>query len=253
MTSLVGVSSSSLPHASAPELLHIATRIGAQCLDLRAGRGQGWESRLDLIAERMPVAFVGVSATLGTGVPADPAPGLMRVVLKRRIPLRFFVAPLADVAAVRRFGADVDRLRDTWGPDLRLVVEPHAATPALALLDEVLARHGIGAVVDTLGLVRLRSTIAQARLFLLRHAVAVQVKGLTRRDGSYRHVGLNSTPSLTAWTLALIGDTALPVTVETKAGTAAQDIRTLRRALTRRDGPSPTLVPPEVASCVSVS
>ncbi|KUO20693.1 hypothetical protein [Streptomyces dysideae] len=251
MTPLVGVSSSSLPHASAPELLHIATRIGAQCLDLWAGRGEGWDPQLDLIAERMPVAFVGVSATLGSGVPADLTPGVMRVVLKRRIPLRLFVAPLADVAAVRRFGADVDRLRDTWGPDLRLVVEPHAATPTLALLDEVLAQHGIGAVVDTLGLVRLRASIAAARAFLLRHAVAVQVKGLTRRDGTYRHVGLNSTPSLTAWTLTLIDGAALPVTVETRSGTAAQDIRILRRALTSHHHPLP--VPPEVASCVSVS
>jgi hypothetical protein len=251
---LIGVSSSSLPHASASDLLASAADVDAHCVDLRVGRGQGWEPQLDLIAATLPVAFVGVGATLGGGVPAAPAPpDLMRVVVDRGIVLRLFVDPLDDAGAVGRFAADVECLRDAWGPDLRLAVEPHAASPTLARLDDVLAEHGIGAVVDTLGLVRLRASLAQACAFLHRHAVAVQVKGVALRDGAYRHVALDAAPALTAWTAALLADVRVPVTVETKAGTVAEDIRALRRATARPAGPLPAHTPREVSQCVSAS
>ncbi|KUO20707.1 hypothetical protein [Streptomyces dysideae] len=251
MTPVIGISSSSLPEASATELLSSATAMGAECVDLRAGRGQGWEPEFDLIAGRLPVAFVGVGATLGAGVPAEPAPpDLMRAAIERGIPLRLFAGPLDDAAGVRRFAADVGLLRDTWGPRLRLAVEPHTAAPTLAQLDDVLAEHGIGAVVDTLGLVRLGASLDESRAFLCRHAIAVQVKGLVLRDGVYRHTALSGAPSLTAWTAALISDARVPITVETKAGTAAEDIRTLRQAL---QGSLSAPVPQEVVSCVLAS
>ncbi|WP_328783191.1 hypothetical protein OIE52_16280 [Streptomyces canus] len=251
MNQAIGISSSSMPEASATGLLSGASAMGAECVDLRAGRDQGWEPEFDLIAGTLPVAFVGVGATLGAGVPADPAPpALMRAVIERGIPLRLFAAPLDDTAAVRRFADDVRLLRDTWGPELRLAVEPHTAAPTLAQLDEALGEHRIGAVVDTLGMARLGATLDDSRAFLLRHAIAVQVKGLVRHQGGYRHTALGHAPTLTAWTAALIGDVPLPVTVETKAGTAAEDIRTLRRAL---EGPPQAPVPQEVASCVPAS
>jgi hypothetical protein len=251
MTPMIGISSSSLPEASAPELLSSAAAMGAGCVDLRAGRGQGWEPEFDLIAKTLPVTFVGVGATLGAGVPAEPAPpDLMRAVIERGIALRLFAGPLDDAEGVRRFAADVGLLRDAWGPRLRLAVEPHTAAPTLAQLDEVLAEHGIGAVVDTLGLVRLGASLDASRAFLRRHAIAVQVKGLVLRDGAYRHTALSSAPTLTTWTAALIRDTQVPITVETKAGTAAEDIRTLRRALQEQLS---TPVPQEVTSCVHAS
>src|SRR5919198_827057 len=121
MSPPIGVSSTSVAHETAQELLQRAAAIGARCLDLRAGRGQGWEPDLELIAATLPVAFVAVSARLGAGVPAAPLPPrLMQVVLERGIVLRLFVSPVEDAAALRRFADDVERLRCAWGRDLRL-------------------------------------------------------------------------------------------------------------------------------------
>lgn len=254
MSPLVGVCSTSLRHGSARELLQAATAAGADCVDLRAGRDQKWEPELDLIADALPVAFVGVGDSLGGGVPEAPvAPGLMRSLVERGIALRLFCDRLDDAAAVRRFADDVARLRGAWGPNLRLAVEPHTEMPTLAQLDGVLAEHGVGAVVDTLALVRLRARLDEARAFLLRHGIAVQVKGIARRDGDYRHVALDAAPSLTAWTGALLAGVQVPITVETKAGTVAEDIRTVRRVTTAPAGALPAHVPQEISSCVAAS
>jgi len=254
MSLLIGVSSSSLRHKSARELLDSATAAGADCIDLRAGRNQGWEPDLDLIAAALPIAFVGVGASLGAGVPdAVAPPELMRSVIDRGIALRLFAGPLDDAAAVRGFADDVARLRRAWGPALRLVVEPHTAAPTLAQLDEVLAEHSVGAVVDLLGLVRLGARLDEARAFLRRHAVAVQVKGIASRDGDYRHVALDAAPRLTAWTQALLAGVQVPITVETKAGSVAEDIRTVRRMTAAPAGALPVDLPQEVSSCVSAS
>jgi hypothetical protein len=254
MSLLVGASSLSLPHASAQDLLRCATAAGAECIDLRAGRDQRWEPELDLIAEALPVTFVGVSACLGAGVAEAPvSPKLMHSIIKRGIALRLFVEPLADAAAVRRFAEDVARLRGAWGADLRLAVEPHTAAPSLAQLDAALAEHRVGAVVDILGLVRLSARLDQARAFLLRHAVAVQVKGLELHNGDYHHVALGASSLLTRWTAALLVGAEVPVTVETKAGTVAEDIRTLRRVTTERQDSLPNHVPQEVSLCVPAS
>jgi hypothetical protein len=255
MSLLVGVSSSCLRHGSAQDLLDCAAAVGAGCLDLRAGRGQGWELEFDLIAEALPVAFVGVSASLGAGVGEAPAPPeLMHAMIKRGIPLRLFVEPLDDATAVRRFAGDVARLRGAWGTNLRLAVEPHAAAPSLAQLDAVLAEHSVSAVVDTLGLIRQNARLDDARAFLLRHAIAVQVKGLALCDGEYHHVALDYVPLLTRWTAALLAGAAqVPVTVETKAGTVAEDIRTIRRLTADCHDTLPGHVPQEISSCVLAS
>jgi hypothetical protein len=235
MTPIVGASSSNLTHRSPSDLLQAAAAVGAACVDLRAGRGQAWEPDLDLVAGRLPVAFLGSGATLGTGVHRYPVtPELMGALIRWNIPLRLFSCPLDTRGAVRRFGADVTRLREAWGPDLRLAVEPHTAAPTLRQLDEVLAEHRIGAVVDTLGLARLGGSLGEARAFVQRHAVAVQVKGFQRRPGGdYHHVALASDVRLASWTVALLYQVAVPITVETRAGTTAEDIRTVLEGLTR--------------------
>jgi hypothetical protein len=250
MSLLVGVSSSSLPHGSAQDLLRCAAVVDADCIDLRADRGQRWEPELDLIAEALPVTFVGIGARLGAGVAEAPAPPeLMHSIIKRGIALRLFVERLDDTAGVRRFAEDVARLRGTWGPNLRLAVEPHTAVPSLAQLDAVLAEHHVGAVVDTLGLVRQSVRLHEARAFLLRHAIAVQVKGLGLRNGDYHHVALDASPSLTRWTAALLLGAQVPVTVETKAGTVAEDIHTIRRVTAGRHETVPDRIPEEISSC----
>jgi hypothetical protein len=247
----VGVSSSSLPHESARDLLRCAAAVGADCIDLRAGRGQRWEPELEFIADALPVAFVGVGDYLGSGVSETPlSPELMQTIIRRGIPLRVFAEPLTDTAVARRFGDDVARLRGTWGPDLRLAVEPHVAEPSLEQLDPLLTQHGVGAVVDTLGLVRVHARLDAARSFLLRHGIAVQVKGLAFKNGDYRHVALDASPPLVRWTAALLAGSQVPITVETKAGTSAQDISTIRRLIAEPEGAVPDDLPQEVSSCV---
>ncbi len=249
MSPLVGASSSSLPHASATELLAALARVGADCVDLRAGRAQNWEPELDRIADALPVAFVGVSATLGSGDGDSPAPpAMIETMIERRIAIRLFAGPLDDPAAEGRAAADVARLRARWGPDLRLLVEPHKALPTLGQLDVLLAAHGIGAVVDTLGLVRIEADLDRARAFLLRHGAAVQLKGIAQRGGEYRHVALDACPPLASWSAALVRGSTVPITIETKAGTVAEDIRTVRSRLAE-PGEPPSL-PQEISACV---
>lgn len=254
MSPLIGVSSSSLPHESAQDLLRRAAAVGADCIDLRAGRGQCWQPDLDLIADELPITFVGVSAHLGAGfTEMSVSPELMHSIIKRGIPLRLFVEPLDDDTSIRRFADDIEHLRTDWGPDVQLAVEPHAASPSLAQLNPVLSEHRIGAVVDILGLVRQRVRLDDARAFLMRHAVAVQVKGIGLRNGDYHHVALDASPLLSRWTAALLADAEVPVTIETKAGTVEQDIRTVRRLTAETHGTLPSHLPQEVLSCIPAS
>jgi hypothetical protein len=231
VTPRLGLSSSSCPRASARELVELAGRLGASCVDLRAGRGQGWEDDAEAVLDALPVAFLGVDGVLGAGLdPSTGTPERTAAAVERSIPVRVFVCDLADPAAAAAVAADAARLRARWGDGLRLAVETHAASPALAPLARVLEAEGIAAVVDTLGLARVGADLAAARAFLREHAVAVQVKGFERTAGGYRHVPLRRAVAVARWTVSLVADSALPVTVETKAGSAADDLAVLREA-----------------------
>jgi hypothetical protein len=233
MTPLVGLSSSSVPGLGARELVEKARQAGAECLDLRAQRGQAWEAGdFERLLDSMPVAFVGAGGRLGAGVDPSslPAP-LIPHLVARGIPLRLFSAPLEEPSAQDAFRADVQRIRDVWGDGLRLCVEVHDERPTLAQIDRELAATGVGVVLDSLGLARLGATRDDARKLVARYGVAVQVKGFVRTRDGYRHTSLASRPILLDEARELVHGSDLPVTVETKAGTWAQDVASLRSAL----------------------
>ncbi len=247
----VGFSSSSLRHNSALDLLHQAELMGATCLDLRAGRGQGWEDDLALLASKLPICFVGTDIRIGSGsIESSRVPEMVAAAAAIGIPLRCFNSELKTDEEEARFVADVAVLRSIFGPDVRLAVEMHEDNLSLERLDRVLTKANVGAIIDTLGLIRLNANFEQMSLFSQRHAIAAQVKGISSRGSDFWHVPLDRAPILAAWMAALIHSLNLPVTIETKAESISQDMDFMRCLLAEH---APRPVPAEIISCIPAS
>ena len=239
MSYRLGFSSCSAPELSADDLLELSLANDADTIDLRAGRGQAWESVAGLraIADALDVAFLALPAALGGG--ADDGAGaeeLVRAAVERGIPLRFGVVPEVESS---RFGEDVRRLRSRWGSDLVLYVEPHGPSPSLASLSELLREHEVYAAADNLGFARLGAPPAAVAGFMAEFGRVLQVKGFAANGdgGGWRHRPLVTTPAVLDDVVGLVSTLPpreLRVTIETRCGSHADDLAALREAL--RDG-----------------
>lgn len=248
---LVGVSSVSLDHASPCEIIKNAERIGAECLDLRAGRGQAWESDLRSIVSSIPVLFVGSSITLGQGTAiAASELSTLEAAIGLSIPIRCFAGRLDNNAGRDRFCTDLTALKDRYGGQIQILIEPHGATPALAELAIMLQEFSIGAIVDTFGLVRLREKRSDALDFGKRYAAALQVKGVKIAGDRSSHVPLRAAPLLCDWLSPFVRSLGLPITVETKAGSAPDDIAILKALLAGATIDPSAMPPEEITKCV---
>ncbi|MBY8870651.1 hypothetical protein K7640_02195 [Micromonospora sp. PLK6-60] len=226
MSAGFGLSSGSAPALAGAALADLVRECGGDTVDLRAGKGHGWEADgLTPFTERgVRVAFVGISVALGDPrhTPEDVArlagawPGR---------PVKVF----ADVGAAAAGGlvaAQVAALA-TGRNAADVLVETHHGRALPAELRELHDRYGLRVVLDTAGLAATTDDPAAA-LGLLRPAVAaVQVKGFRLRPagGSDHHpLGPDDLAELTALFRALPPD-GLPVTVESRAGTPRSDLR----------------------------
>lgn len=221
----IGVSTGSLPGASAPELVARARKSHLTCVDVRVGKGHRWEGDgialgLDTVAESgLHTAFVGLGAYLGDGTPKD-VPG---EVGDRNLPVKVFCVEDPVGPEVE---SDLVRLRSTV-PEVW--VETHAGGPPIPRLLDLCEELGLGLVVDTLGLFRSPGGRCAPARRLASLTRAIQVKGF---DGTnHRHRPLDEHDLEPLHELYAAGCTASWVTVESRAGALEDDARTLKRFL----------------------
>jgi hypothetical protein len=218
-----------LPSAGAAELANAVLAAGGTGLDLRIGKGHGWErdgvpAGLDQIAAvGVDVFFLGVGWRLGdpAGWPVgerdlDAPP--------RGYPVKVFcVADPDSVLVDEQLAAAAAAGVEPW-------VETHGGGPDVRGLLDLTARTGVGVLVDLLGLAEIGGA-SPAQLRSLAPSVrAAQVKGVVHTAGGTRHRPL--VPEDLTDLLYLLQTVPLrAVTVESRAGTPDADLAVLAHAL----------------------
>lgn len=222
----IGLSSGTLPGATAAELADAVLAYGGSGVDLRIGKNQRWER--DGVAEAvrgfaaagLHVFFTGVGWRLGD--PALPDPAAADVPSKW--PVKVFCVEAPDVGLV------ADQVAAAADAGLELWVETHAGGPGVNGLIDLAERTGVGVVLDVLGLDEIGGADRRQLAGLAPHVRAAQVKGVRRTSDGVRHRSL--TPADLEPVLRVMDRAALRcVTVESRAGTPAADMAVLATAL----------------------
>lgn len=224
-----GLSSATVPRWSGEELLRAADDHDLGCVDLRAGRGHGWE-RDDLgpLFSGLRVCFVGVGVELGGTNEKPLAAPIRSAMAKHRTALRCFLAPnIADAPALAAAARRRDALAETY-PGSEILVELHRAAPSIADADRALTALGLRAVVDNRGVFLAAGGDTDAAAdFAARHGAAIQLKGFRLDAPTSTHIPLAG-DSLAFSERLLKAAPDVNVTVETRAGTWASDLHSLR-------------------------
>ncbi|GAA0443911.1 hypothetical protein Acor_27360 [Acrocarpospora corrugata] len=218
----IGLSSGTLPQATAAELADAVLAYGGSGVDLRIGKDQRWER--DGVAEALShfaangldVFYTGVGWRLGTPAPLPEAPP--------EWPVKVFCVETPDLQLV------ADQVAAASEAGLELWVETHAGGPAVRGLIDLAGRTGVGIVLDVLGLGEIGGADRHELADLAPHVRAAQVKGVLRTPAGVRHRPL-SPPDLDPVLSVLAGSALRCVTVESRAGAPAADLAVLARAL----------------------
>jgi hypothetical protein len=232
---LLGISSGSLPALSAAALAATVRDLGGGTVDLRWGKGHGWEEGgLGSFGEaRVSVAFIGASVALGSG---DPVLGNLEPLGRLLdgwppVPVKVFAA--ADLDKPGDVGA---RARDLAGRQAAVLtrlsgvpplVETHHGYASLASLGALCTDFGCQVLLDVYGLHQLTGGFHDETGTLRRWASAAQVKGFEAVPGGH-HRPLALMPAQ-AWALLDELPATAPVTVESRSGTLHDDLALLRR------------------------
>ncbi|QYC44239.1 hypothetical protein Nocox_33345 [Nonomuraea coxensis DSM 45129] len=207
----LGLSSGSLPHATAADLAAAVLGHGGSGLDLRIGKGHAWErdgverGLRAIAAAGAEVFFTGVGARLG-----DPAAELAEA--PPAWPVKVFCVERPDPGLVAEQAAG----RELW-------VETHAGGPDVTTLIDLAERTGVGLVLDVLGLAEIGGADRHRLAALAPHVRAAQVKGFHRTPQGTRHRPLE--PRDLEPVLAVMERTSLRcVTVESRAGNPGADL-----------------------------
>ena len=225
----LGLSSASMPAASSAELAATTLRGGGNAVDLRIGKGHGWEASgvSDGIAAAhdagVRVAFVGTGWVLGRPGHELRLPGA------EGIPVKVFLDADPDVAVLEEQAGTAEAL------GLPLWAETHRGGPCPAQLARLAAGYGIGVVVDLLGLYETsggQDVDDGALAALAPHVRAVQVKGFSGGPNNRpRHRPLSGTDLDVVLRLLDAGASVASITVESRAGTPVNDLRLLAGVL----------------------
>ncbi|MEV4476935.1 hypothetical protein [Nonomuraea sp. NPDC049504] len=239
----LGLSSGSLPDAGAAELAAATALAGGGTVDLRAGKGHAWERDgiargiRQVTAAGVEVAFVGCGARAGrTKVGCGARAGETEagcggrggdVGLELPVtghPVKVFCVPEPDPATL------AGQVRAAADQGVALWVETHQGGPSCRRLAQLAEVTGIGVVVDLLGVAATGGADAATLARLAPHVRAVQVKGF-RRDaaGAYRHRALRAADLEPVEALLSSGAPIRAITVESRAGTAVDDLRMLAK------------------------
>jgi hypothetical protein len=230
----VGFSSGSCPGLSTTGLVELAGRLGVDVVDLRAGKGHGWEAQgvEPLRAAGVRVAFVGVSLVLGRPG-QQPARRLSELDARGAggLPVKVFADAALDTDPAAR---ELARRQVRELGSVPVLVETHHGYASVAALARLCDETGCRVLLDTLGLTRVHGGLTGAEV-LRRYVVAAQVKGYPPADpAGGRHLPLRAMP---AEHIAQVRDLLppnVPVLVESRAGGLADDLAVLRGWLAPR-------------------
>jgi hypothetical protein len=228
----IGFSTGCCPELTGPEIAALAVRLGVDVLDIRAGKGQAWESDglAPLADAGLRVAFAGVSVVLGRpAAPVDQCLSLLDSVGASAVPVKVFadagVGRDADADALAR--SQIAQILAARGP-AGLLIETHHGYADLVSLVELCADTDALLLLDTFGLARLGTALVDAEPLLSGQVAACQVKGFTDAGPQARHVALAQMPGEHGQQLRAIVPPGSPILVESRSGTLEADLRTIR-------------------------
>ena len=229
----LGLSSGSLPQASADEMVGRLHELGLDLVDLRWGKGYAWQDGglRPFAVAGVDVAFLGVSVTLGEGDPqlADLVPAVIDVLDGRRdIAIKVFASAQlgsGDEAVWTVARRQLDRLATCAAA--APLVETHHGYAGLDSVDRLCQQLGCAVLLDLGGFFRLTGSFLDPAGVIARRTSAIQVKGFGP-DAPATHRALTELPD-EAWALLDSAPTGVPITVESKSGTLAEDIGVLRQ------------------------
>lgn len=247
MSPLLGLSSGSAARLDADALARLTLELGGSAVDVRAGKGHGWETDgaaaglRTLRSAGVEVSFLGIGTVLGAPAREQgPAPDDDEV-LERGTPVKVFAA--AGCTRPEHFDLtrrQIDALAARTGSAGTVLVETHHGFASVEELVELCASTGINIVLDTFGLARIHQDPVEAAARLAPWVFAAQVKGFDQdRPEESAHLPLaSSCAEPTRQLLARIPGIR-SLTVESKAGSLAADLALLREWFPDPEGCEP--------------
>ena len=231
----IGLSSGTVPELGAADFVAKLLDVGGDAVDLRAGKGHRWEEEglQPFLEAGVQVAFIGLGTALGderwdeTAIREAAAPFA-------GFPLKVFAKiGCMDEARAAFTARQVQVLAELAGGAERVLAETHHGCSGV---DELIRLHeatGAHLLLDTMGLARITDDPEGDAERLAPIVRAVQVKGFDwQAPGESRHLPLSATDlSKTEAILRYVRDRAAAVTVETRAGSAQEDVRVLKNLL----------------------
>jgi hypothetical protein len=227
----VGVSTSSCPNLRASEIAEAVLSCGGDSVELRIGKGHGWESDGVLAVADAGVTVTAIASSRTFGADAMPESDedvnqaeSICTCLRCFLDARY----AGDEKVTRRAHVQVAAVQRALGDNGAVVVEPHPGYASVPDVAAFCASTGANAVLDTLAVHRLGIAMPQAFSELGGTTCVLHVKGFEQerdRGWSHRALARGDLPDLAA--LAYAPGLAV-VVVETRAGSQWRDLRLLR-------------------------
>ncbi|WP_326617704.1 hypothetical protein [Streptomyces decoyicus] len=224
---LTGLSSGTAPDLSAIELADLVLRNGGTAVDLRVGKGHRWEEQ-GTPAFRdagVDIAFLGTGIVLGDPAYSPASLGTIAGIVPG-LPVKVFArAGCTRPEALDLTQRQVSVLAAHLGSSGRVLVETHRGYAPVGELRRLSRLTGIRLLLDTLGLAQIAGRPSAAAAQLADVVSAAQIKGFDWNSPlETRHCALASVADRTQELLARLPHLA-SVTVETRAGSGAEDLR----------------------------
>lgn len=235
MSLRIGLSSGSMPDLTANELIQKLRETGCNTVDLRVGKGHRWEEDgLTLLRQSgIDVAFIGISCTLGDER-FDKETLIKSLAPYADIPLKVFSKPgCTTTQQIESTQEQVQVLASIAGGTDRIWVETHKGNCGVEELVRISELLGTRVLLDTLGLACISEDPIEAMTRLMQFVSGVQTKGFNWDNPlETMHVPLFKTDiNKTYLILQMLADTNCSVTVETRSGSALEDIKVLQSLL----------------------
>ncbi|MCP3776518.1 hypothetical protein NLX71_25055 [Paenibacillus sp. MZ04-78.2] len=227
----IGISSGSFPELAATDLIKIVCKGDGNTVDLRYGKDHRWEDAglKPFIDARIHISFIGISAILGDER-WDTTALYQEAIAFSGYPLKVFAKKGCMNEKCRTLTKNqIQVLTEIAGASDHVLVETHdgfSAVEELLYLHEVTGAH---ILLDTLGFACLTRDPFSDIAKLAPLVRAVQVKGFDWTNPKKSlHVPLSGINlEYTVMILQHVLKPPCPITVETRAGSAIEDLSLL--------------------------